>query len=242
MAKPSPPRPTARQSSTHDPQAAEERRASAAASLIVGVCVVVALLIIGAAPPTARSSSARTCASSSDLDLAEIGAPASVVPGRRRPRTADRQPATTCRTAQQVTYDDAPPAFGPHWNDAASRRHRSTRKFYTAERPPRARVAGAQPRARLHDPLVRRDRRRRRRGQLTELEAHRQQVRRHRQLPLQVHGGPVDLRRTATPFPDGQHVALHPLVGRRRRRPERRADRRVAVLLRVQRRGARAPS
>ena len=51
----------------------------------------------------------------------------------------------------------------PHWNEAGVAPAPIERKFYTDRRPARAGVAGAQPRARLHDPLVRRDHRRRRR-------------------------------------------------------------------------------
>ncbi len=59
-------------------------------------------------------------------------------------------------------------------------------------RAPRAGVAGAQPRARLHDPLVRRDRRRRRRADGPD-RLDRQEVQgRRRQLPLQVHRRALD--------------------------------------------------
>ena len=60
-------------------------------------------------------------------------------------------------TGPQVKYDDAPPAFGSHWNEAGRRARAVQPEVLHREGPARARVAGAQPRARLHDPLVRRD-------------------------------------------------------------------------------------
>ena len=99
---------------------------------------------------------------------------------------------------------------------AASRPRRST-SGSTPRRPPRARGARAQPRARLHDPLVRRDHRRRPR-QADRDRGHRQEARRQRQqLPVQVHRRSLDVRRREGEqgVPGGPAHRVHALGGRR---------------------------
>ena len=99
--------------------------------MIVGVCVAIALLIVGAAAyqPIKNWWDLREFRG---LDLAEIGVPASecgdvetnVVTGE----TGHVQP-------EQVTYDDSPPAVGPHWSEEGAPAP-FERKFYTeADRP-----------------------------------------------------------------------------------------------------------
>ncbi|WP_122818379.1 DUF3105 domain-containing protein [Nocardioides pantholopis] len=105
---------------------AEKRRGLA----IVGVCAAVALIIIGAAAyrPVMNWWDKRGY---SDTPLAEIGSAASVC------QDITTQPAEGSNDhvdeSQQVTYDFAPPAFGPHWNVANLAPDPMDRKFYTAD-------------------------------------------------------------------------------------------------------------
>jgi hypothetical protein len=107
---------------------AEKRRGF----MIVGVCVVIALLIVGAAAfqPLKDWWDKRQF---NDLAIADVGSAASVC-GDITKKTAegnnDHVPST-----QQVTYDDAPPAFGAHWNEAGLAPAPMERKLYTDDRP-----------------------------------------------------------------------------------------------------------
>jgi hypothetical protein len=107
---------------------AEKRRGF----MIVGVCVVIALLIVGAAAfqPIKDWWDKRQF---SDLAIADVGSAASVC-GDITKKTAegnnDHVPST-----QQVTYKDAPPAFGAHWNEAGLAPAPMERKLYTDDRP-----------------------------------------------------------------------------------------------------------
>ena len=96
----------------------------------VGVCVVLALLII-AIPFYSILKDRAELSAFEDLDLAAIGAPASVC------EDATEEPATGnaehVPTNEQVPYDDSPPAFGPHWNEAGVAPASFERKFYSAE-------------------------------------------------------------------------------------------------------------
>ena len=90
---------------------AEKRRGYA----IVGVCVAVALAIVLAAAwrPVTDWWDKRQYA---NLDLAEVGAAASVC---QDVETKDATGVSEHVTfGSQVTYEDAPPAYGPHWNEA----------------------------------------------------------------------------------------------------------------------------
>ena len=178
--------------------------------MIVGVCVVVALLIIGfpAYQPSRTGGSSREF---NDLDLAEIGAAArrrarTSTPRRRpaaRPRPAGRAGSPTrTRRRPSAPLDDV-------WDGIE-------RKFYTADDRPEVESARAQPRARLHDPLVRRDHRRRRRDR-ARCCGPRQQVRRQRQPASKFMAAPWTVRgRRRVPRRPARR--LHALVGRRRRR------------------------
>jgi hypothetical protein len=89
---------------------AEKRRGYA----IVGVCSLVALLIVVAAAyrPVKNWWDLRKF---NDIDLASIGAPASVCEKvTTKPATGSSEHVTT---GSQVTYESAPPAFGAHWNE-----------------------------------------------------------------------------------------------------------------------------
>ena len=171
---------------------AEKRRGM----MIVGVCVVIALLIVGAAAyrPVKDWWDLRQF---NDVDLASIGAPASVCGDITKKAAEGEQRPPDHRGADHLRGRAAGvrPAL-----ERRRRRPRADRQAVLHRgRPPRARVARAQPRARLHDPLVRRDDRRRRR-QADRDRGHRQEARRERQqLPVQVHrrarGRPTTSRR-----------------------------------------------
>jgi len=103
---------------------AERRRGFA----IVGVCVVIALLIVGAAAyrPLKNAWDQRQF---NDLALSDVGAAASVC------QKVETKPANGSSehvpTDQPVTYKDAPPAFGPHWNEPGVAPAPMERKLYT---------------------------------------------------------------------------------------------------------------
>ena len=101
---------------------AERRRGM----MIVGVCSVIALLIVGAAAyqPIKTWWDTREL---QKLNLAQIGAPASAcgkVTTKPAEGSQDHVPEGT-----PVPYDDAPPAFGTHYDVWDS----IERKFYTTE-------------------------------------------------------------------------------------------------------------
>jgi hypothetical protein len=109
-------------------KSAEKRRGF----MIVGVCAAIALLIVGAAAyqPIRDWWDKRQF---NDLAIADVGSAASVC-GDITKKTAegnnDHVPST-----QQVTYEDAPPAFGAHWNEAGLAPAPMERKLYTDDRP-----------------------------------------------------------------------------------------------------------
>jgi hypothetical protein len=102
-------------------QGAERRRGLT----IVGVCVVVALLIVGAAAyqPLKDWWDQREF---EDLQLADIGAPASVCQDVETKTATGNQDHVDPGT--DIPYDDAPPAFGTHYNVWDS----IERKFYAS--------------------------------------------------------------------------------------------------------------
>ena len=107
-------------------KSSENRRGLA----IVGVCALIALLIVGAAAyrPLKGWWDQRGYA---DEALSEIGAPASVCQDVTT-KTAEGS-GNHVDESQQVTYDDAPPAFGPHWNVLGLAPVPIGREFYTAD-------------------------------------------------------------------------------------------------------------
>jgi hypothetical protein len=79
--------------------------------VILAVCIVAALVIVG----LAAFNPIRTWfekAKHSGEALADIGGPASVC---QDVITKDATGQQDHRDGEQITYDDAPPAFGPHW-------------------------------------------------------------------------------------------------------------------------------
>ena len=99
--------------------------------MIVGVCVAIALLIVGAAAyqPIKNWWDLREFRG---LDIAEIGVAASECGDIE---TADATGEGEHLNGQQLTYEESPPAFGPHWaEDGAPAPFE--RKFYTeSDRP-----------------------------------------------------------------------------------------------------------
>ncbi len=109
---------------------AEKRRTSA----IVIVSLLVGLLIVGAAAyrPISNWWDLRQY---NDLDLADIGAAASVC---QKVETKDATGVSDhVEQGVDVEYDVAPPAYGAHWNVAGVAPAPFTDKFYDAgDRPP----------------------------------------------------------------------------------------------------------
>ncbi len=95
---------------------------------IVGVCSVIAILIVVAAAyrPVKNWWDLRKF---NDLDLASIGAPASVCDKITTKKADGNQQHVP--TGTQVTYSTAPPAFGSHWNEQGVAPAPFNRKFYT---------------------------------------------------------------------------------------------------------------
>jgi hypothetical protein len=105
---------------------AEKRRGM----MIVGVCVVIALLIVGAAAyrPVKDWWELRQF---NDVDLASIGAPASVCGDIEKKSAQGESDHRT--TGEQITYEDAPPAFGPHWNEGGVAPAPIDKRFYNED-------------------------------------------------------------------------------------------------------------
>lgn len=107
-------------------KSAEKRQGMA----IVGVCIAVALIIVGvAAYNPVKTAIQKARYSGTPLD--EIGAKADVckkVETKVATGSGEHVP-----TGTQVTYDDAPPAFGSHWNEAGIAPDPAANRFYTAD-------------------------------------------------------------------------------------------------------------
>ena len=104
---------------------AEQRRGAA----IVGACVLVAVAIVGAAAwkPISDAWELRALR---NTPLAEIGAPASACSKITTKKATGNKQHAELRTP--LTYEDAPPAFGKHYNEWDS----MDRKLYTkSDRP-----------------------------------------------------------------------------------------------------------
>lgn len=99
---------------------------------IVGVCIVIAVLILGAAavPILKDKWDERAYA---DQDVADIGAAASVCQDIETKKADGNQNHVPVDTP--VDYTTAPPAFGPHWNEAGVAPASFSRKFYADDRP-----------------------------------------------------------------------------------------------------------
>ena len=111
-------------------RSADKRRSN----IIVTVCVLIALGLIGAAAyqPIKNAFDLREYSS---LEIADVGAPASVC----QDVTTEDATSVNNHVAQgtDVVYETAPPAFGPHWNVAGVAPAPFTEKFYNVDdRPP----------------------------------------------------------------------------------------------------------
>ena len=109
---------------------AERRRGFA----ILGVCLTIAVVIVLAAAyrPVKNWWDLRKF---EDLQLAEIGAPASVCEDVITKKAEGNEQHVDQNVP--VEYADAPPAFGSHWNVAGVAPVPGDRKFYTrGDRPP----------------------------------------------------------------------------------------------------------
>ena len=100
--------------------------------LIVGVCVTIAVLIVGAAAfrPIKNAWDLRAY---SDQALSDIGAPASVC-GKIATKPADGNQEHV-GDGVQVTYENAPPAFGSHWNNQEAPAGMSVKLWKEGDRP-----------------------------------------------------------------------------------------------------------
>ncbi|WP_183095301.1 DUF3105 domain-containing protein [Nocardioides stalactiti] len=102
-------------------------------ALILGICIAVALAIVG----LAAYNPVRTWFEQKKYDdeaLADIGGPASVcgkVTTKDAGQSGDHRP-----TGEQVTYDDAPPAFGAHWNEGGVAPVSIEERFYNEDSRP----------------------------------------------------------------------------------------------------------
>ena len=97
---------------------------------IVGVCILIAVILVGAAAyrPVRNSIELRQYAGT---ELSSIGGPASScqkVETKKATGVSDHVP-----TGQEVTYDVAPPAYGPHWNELNVAPAPFDDKFYDAD-------------------------------------------------------------------------------------------------------------
>jgi hypothetical protein len=96
---------------------------------ILGVCLLIAVIILGLAifPIIKRSLELREF---EGLALEEIGADASVC-GEVTDKSANGS-SDHVEYPQEVAYEDAPPAFGSHWNEPGVAPAAFERKFYTS--------------------------------------------------------------------------------------------------------------
>lgn len=99
---------------------------------IVGVCILIAVLILGAAafPILKDKWDERAYA---DDAVGDIGAAASVCQDIETKKADGNQ--NHVPTDTPVDYTTAPPAFGPHWNEAGLAPASFERKLYTDDRP-----------------------------------------------------------------------------------------------------------
>ena len=105
--------------------------------MIVGVCVRRRAAHRGRRGVPARSRTGGTCGSSTTST-----SPTSAPPRRSARTSPPRRPTaarSTCRPTTPVAYEDAPPAFGPHWNEPGLAPAPMDRKLYTEDDRPSSR-------------------------------------------------------------------------------------------------------
>ena len=103
-----------------DQQKAERRRTI----VVVSACVLVALVIVGLAAIPLLKQNSRESRGLASIGATEKAAGCSPIQTKKANGNQDHKPQGT-----PITYDAAPPAFGPHWPSPAP----FERKFYTAE-------------------------------------------------------------------------------------------------------------
>ncbi|NUR08887.1 MAG: DUF3105 domain-containing protein [Nocardioidaceae bacterium] len=102
-------------------QQSRERRRT---YIVVAVCVVVAAAIIGAAAIPLIQQNQKAAGALADIGVSKSAAGCRDVVKKQATGNQDHKPQGT-----PITYDDAPPAFGPHWPTPAE----FSRKFYTTD-------------------------------------------------------------------------------------------------------------
>jgi len=103
-----------------DQKKAERRRTI----VVVSACVVVALVIVGLAAIPLIKQNKLTSVFLTSTGATEKAAGCSPIQTKKANGNQNHKPQGT-----PISYDDAPPAFGPHWPSPAS----FDRKFYTAD-------------------------------------------------------------------------------------------------------------
>jgi len=103
-----------------DQKKAERRRTI----VVVSACVVVALVIVGLAAIPLIKQNGLTSGDLASIGASEKAAGCSPIQTKKANGNQDHKPQGT-----PISYDDAPPAFGPHWPSPAP----FERKYYTAD-------------------------------------------------------------------------------------------------------------
>ena len=103
-----------------DQKKAERRRTI----VVISACVVVALVIVGLAAIPLIKQNGLTSGDLANIGASEKAAGCSPIQTKKANGNQDHKPQGT-----PISYDDAPPAFGPHWPSPAP----FERKFYTAD-------------------------------------------------------------------------------------------------------------
>ena len=103
-----------------DQKKAERRRTI----VVVSACVVVALVIVGLAAIPLLKQNSLTSGELAGIGASEKAAACSPIQTKKANGNQQHKPQGT-----PISYDDAPPAFGPHWPSPAP----FERKFYTAD-------------------------------------------------------------------------------------------------------------
>ena len=106
-----------------DQKKAERRRTI----VVVSACVVVALVIVGLAAIPLIKQNGLTSGDLATIGASEKAAGCSPIQTKKANGNQNHKPQGT-----PISYDDAPPAFGPHWPSPAP----FERKFYTADERP----------------------------------------------------------------------------------------------------------
>ncbi|GGR68388.1 hypothetical protein J2S40_003026 [Nocardioides luteus] len=107
------------------------RAERARGAAIVGVCVIIALVIVGAAAWGPITDFFKT-SKYDDVALQDIGKSTKAAGCQKVIETKADGNQNHIATGTEQTYTTAPPAFGPHWNEANVAPADMSRKFYSA--------------------------------------------------------------------------------------------------------------